>query len=410
MSTPPPDSTPDPSSQVAGVSVARRPLSPATFGIWAVGALLILGAVGLRVRNNMVQAARAETQINLHDAESVLEARLKSIPKEQHPAAIRKYIHGESQALRYIATDRLAKDLAPDALDLVEQEFNDDYSEARKRAMEVLIDMPNGTERGLRLLLAGLRDEDSWVREAAVMQIKLHAARKPEEIGKRVVPGLVRALEDSDMAVASMASMILGKLEERPWKFSSLATPRVRNEMTAQWQRWWAEARKTWNIPTEYFDVPPRYPTHTDPAPEFTEIDLDGHAFRSSDLRGKITLINFWGTWCPPCRAEIPGLIKISETYRDRNVVVVGVARSEPNTATLRNYCKAHGVAYRQTQGENGIGKGFSDVEDVPVTFLIDPAGRIRNCWDGDRDYETFRAAVDRLIREPNQESSKKSH
>ena len=63
-----------------------------------------------------------------------------------------------------------------------------------------------------------------------------------------------------------------------------------------------------------------------DPAPigDFTVTDLDGRVISSSNLRGKVVLVNFWATWCPPCRAEIPDLIKLQQKYRDQ-VVIIGI-------------------------------------------------------------------------------------
>ena len=138
----------------------------------------------------------------------------------------------------------------------------------------------------------------------------------------------------------------------------------------------------------------------SDPAPEFTQGDVEGHNISSDDLHGRITLLNFWATWCGPCKMEAPDLEKIQDAYKDRNVNVVGMACSEKSKSGLLAWCRANHITYRQCMATSDVRKAFGDIEEVPVSFLIDAQGRIRYRWDGEREFATFQFAIERLLRE----------
>lgn len=370
-----------------------------------MGGLLLIGAGGFRIhhaRTMSQQAAQqAEHCLDAHAAVSVLERQIGTLPPTEKKAFLRKAINDDNHAWRYAAIDPLAAEGSPEALDLVEQAFNDNYSETRKRAVEVLFSIPGGEDRGLLLLLTALRDTDSWVREAAISQLQLYSTRGAGKQDRRLLPGLIQALDDNDIAVSTIATSVLKRLTGKPWRISAKSTEQEQKVAIKQWKAWWqgeiADARKS--IPAKYWDVPARVPTRTDPLPNFYEKDLDGNAFHTSDRKGKITLINFWGRTCPPCRAELPDLVRVADTYKDRNVEVIGVDFGDTDAAKLRKWCEEHGLRYRQSLGENGIKQVFGDIEDVPITFLIGPDGRIHDIWDGERDFETFKAGIDRLLK-----------
>ena len=112
--------------------------------------------------------------------------------------------------------------------------------------------------------------------------------------------------------------------------------------------------------------------------PGFTVTDLDGKTVSFADLKGKVVLVNFWATWCPPCRAEIPDLIALQEKYRD-TLVVLGISEDEDATPQA---VKAFGVAqkmnYPIVMKTPELAKIFKGVSALPTTFVIDPEGKIR--------------------------------
>jgi len=111
-------------------------------------------------------------------------------------------------------------------------------------------------------------------------------------------------------------------------------------------------------------------------APVFTARDLDGHEVSSASLRGKVVLVNFWATWCPPCRAEIPDLVRLQEKYRDR-LQIIGVSEDESGPEVVRRFAADHQVNYPIVMTTPEIEKMFPGISALPTSFLIDRDSRI---------------------------------
>ena len=124
-----------------------------------------------------------------------------------------------------------------------------------------------------------------------------------------------------------------------------------------------------------------------DRVPDFTLVDLSGDTVRFSDLQGQAVVLNFWATWCPPCRREMPLLDAIHKEYESRGLSVVGIDVGEDRGA-VRRYVESIGVAYpiwvdapnrqRGTDSSQSIHVRFGGV-GLPTTIFIDPAGIVRN-------------------------------
>ena len=115
-----------------------------------------------------------------------------------------------------------------------------------------------------------------------------------------------------------------------------------------------------------------------EPAPmaELTMQDLDGRSMSTSDWRGKVTLVNFWATWCAPCREEIPHLIQLQERYPD-HLQVIGVSTDEGSTEKVEEFVREQGINYPIVMATPEIGRGFPGVFALPTSFIVDPEGRI---------------------------------
>jgi thiol-disulfide isomerase/thioredoxin len=109
---------------------------------------------------------------------------------------------------------------------------------------------------------------------------------------------------------------------------------------------------------------------------DFSLTDLNGRVVNSADLRGKVVLMNFWATWCPPCRAEIPDLIKLQEKYRDQ-LVVVGVSEDEGPIDPVRAFVAEQRMNYPVAMTTPELRKIFRGVTALPTTFVIDREGKI---------------------------------
>jgi peroxiredoxin len=120
------------------------------------------------------------------------------------------------------------------------------------------------------------------------------------------------------------------------------------------------------------------------PAPDFTLKKLSGGELQLSSLRGKAVILDFWDTWCPPCKKALPHLQELSETYSD-DLVVVGVAMGREGEDKVRSFTKAKGLTFEMVLFNNDMNliKNYGGFQSIPTTFLIDEDGVVREKWVG---------------------------
>jgi cytochrome c-type biogenesis protein len=150
---------------------------------------------------------------------------------------------------------------------------------------------------------------------------------------------------------------------------------------------------------------PPTPPTAANskfqPVPDVQLQTLEGQPFRLTDLRGRVVLLNFWATWCIPCRAEIPEFNAMQRELKSRGFEVVGISTSPGDTVeAIREFQKDLKQEYTVLRGAEEIGEKFGNGPGLPVTYLIDRDGRIRERIPGARDREGWEAAVKPLLDE----------
>ena len=116
---------------------------------------------------------------------------------------------------------------------------------------------------------------------------------------------------------------------------------------------------------------------------ELTFKDTKGRVVRLSDYRGKVVMLNFWATWCPPCRAEIPDLIKLQREYGRRGLQVIGVTYPPQTLAQVRRFVQKAKVNYPVGLGTKEMKSLFTASDSLPMTIVIGTDGRIREVIEG---------------------------
>jgi len=136
----------------------------------------------------------------------------------------------------------------------------------------------------------------------------------------------------------------------------------------------------------------------TQKAPALELKDLRGRRHRLSDYKGKVVLLNFWATWCPPCRAEVPDLIKLQQEHGDRGLQVIGVTYPPTNRAAVRRFIRRYKVNYPVLLGSSGTKALFAEGETLPITVVLDGEGNIQERIEGILLPEEFEEKIKHLL------------
>jgi thiol-disulfide isomerase/thioredoxin len=123
--------------------------------------------------------------------------------------------------------------------------------------------------------------------------------------------------------------------------------------------------------------APPPAITKAGPAPDFTLQSLDGKNMRLSDFRGKAVLLNFWATWCSPCKIEMPWFIDLQKQYGAQGLQIVGVAMDDSSKEDIAKFAKDMGVNYPVLIGKEAVGDAYGGVPALPESFFIGRDGKI---------------------------------
>ncbi len=109
----------------------------------------------------------------------------------------------------------------------------------------------------------------------------------------------------------------------------------------------------------------------------FDFTDTQGHPQRLDDYKGKWVLVNFWATWCPPCRAEIPDLIALNKKYSKTKLAIIGVAMEYNDPAEVLGFARSMHINYPIVLGNDSLAGQVGQVEGLPTSYLFNPQGKI---------------------------------
>jgi peroxiredoxin len=143
---------------------------------------------------------------------------------------------------------------------------------------------------------------------------------------------------------------------------------------------------------------PNRQQASGSPAPDFSLLALDGKTTRLSDFRGKAVLLNFWATWCGPCKIEMPWLVDLQKQYGTQGLQVVGVAMDDASKEDIAKFATDMGVNYPILIGKEAVGDEYGGVPALPETFVIARDGKIVDKIIGIRGKAEFEDVIKKAL------------
>jgi peroxiredoxin len=130
-------------------------------------------------------------------------------------------------------------------------------------------------------------------------------------------------------------------------------------------------------------------------APEFELQDVQGRNVRLSDYAGKVVVLDFWATWCAPCKASMPWLMELSEKYRDAGLAVIGISMDEGGWQVVKPFAEKMHITYPILLGDKRVAYLYGDVDALPLAFFVDRNGRVAAIHLGTANRNEF----ERIIR-----------
>jgi cytochrome c biogenesis protein CcmG/thiol:disulfide interchange protein DsbE len=165
----------------------------------------------------------------------------------------------------------------------------------------------------------------------------------------------------------------------------------------------WSFARERGPLPSptqQNDEAVIRFIRDPDPAPEFSVKGLDGKPVNLASARGKVVLLNFWATWCGPCRMEVPDLVALQTKYGDR-LQVIGLVVDDEDEAAVRAFAKRYAINYPIAMATNEMRIRFGGVPALPTSFMIDAQGKVVQKHIGLRDPVLYEAEIRALLQLP---------
>jgi thiol-disulfide isomerase/thioredoxin len=133
-------------------------------------------------------------------------------------------------------------------------------------------------------------------------------------------------------------------------------------------------------------------------APDWQLNDVDGKPVKLSDFKGKVIILDFWATWCPPCRAEIPGFVAIQKKYADKGFTMIGVSLDQQGPSVVKSFMHSFGMNYPVVMGTPKVVLDYGGITAIPTTFVIDRQGNVVTVYEGLTDQATFESVIGPLL------------
>ncbi len=134
--------------------------------------------------------------------------------------------------------------------------------------------------------------------------------------------------------------------------------------------------------------------TETKKAPNFSLKTSTGQTIELSKLKGKTVVVNFWATWCGPCRAEIPGFVDVYSKYKSKGLEIVGISLDQGGWNDVGPFVKNMNITYPVVLGNDQIAQAYGNIDAIPTTFIVDKKGHIVSRHVGYMDKESFEKTI----------------
>lgn len=133
-------------------------------------------------------------------------------------------------------------------------------------------------------------------------------------------------------------------------------------------------------------------------APEFTLLNLDGDEVSLSDYRGKVVFINFWATWCGPCRQEVPAFVELQEEFGKDKLVILGISVDQGDLSVVPAFADEYGMNYEVLYSTPRVQAMYGGISSIPVTFVVDKDGYLRDGRVGFPGKDYFKSVINALL------------
>ena len=152
--------------------------------------------------------------------------------------------------------------------------------------------------------------------------------------------------------------------------------------------------------PVKAASLKPDKERHT--APDFSLKDADGKTVRLSDYKGKVVLLDFWATWCGPCKIEIPWFMDFERKHKDQGFSVLGVSMDDDGWNAVKPFVNELGINYRIVIGNDSTAESYGGIDALPTTFLIDREGKIAAVHVGLASKSEIENGIEQLLQTPS--------
>jgi len=132
-------------------------------------------------------------------------------------------------------------------------------------------------------------------------------------------------------------------------------------------------------------------------APEISLSDISGEKISLEKLRGKVILLDFWATWCPPCRMSVPDLLELQNRYSAKKLQVIGIGLDKKDNIIL--FAEQYKINYPVAAGDQSIANKYGGITGIPTMFIIDKKGNIRKKFEGYTRKNVLEAEIEKLLK-----------